>query len=150
MYTYLNVYTNFPWEIKYGGRFDLCAVSTYKIWPRLLVKTVNPPLGHRLPSNPIYYFPIFIPYGSVRIIDYIVKPLLFWFFFVSEQKKTVAICIFQGYGFPVDVLNDNLNLKFLENIPLVRPLLLNRLVKVTLTFSQLELPCSGEGCGVRI
>ena len=26
MYAYLNVYTNFPWEIKYGGRFDLCAI----------------------------------------------------------------------------------------------------------------------------
>ena len=25
MYAYLNVYTNFPWEIKYGGKFDLCA-----------------------------------------------------------------------------------------------------------------------------
>ena len=23
MYAYLNVYTNFPWEIKYGGKFDV-------------------------------------------------------------------------------------------------------------------------------
>ena len=26
MHTYFNVYTSCPWEFKYGGRFDLCAL----------------------------------------------------------------------------------------------------------------------------
>ena len=48
MYAYLNVYTNFPWEIKYGGRFDLCAlyiavtfepIVQYKNWISDVFKT---------------------------------------------------------------------------------------------------------------